>query len=209
MATIKQIEANRLNAQRSTGPKTDAGKAVSRLNNLKHGLRASTVVLSEESHEEFDAECQRLLDRYQPAGVDEEHLIEQLVVSWWQSARVGRLIAASFVQIRFEIATKSWAPPLPGETPLDTLMRQYADRDGARKAFNTFSQMEDRYNRAYARAEARLCKLQKERAKQPQPEPEPQPQPEAPLAPSCPFSPEAPLAPLAPLAPSCPSYPDN
>src|SRR4051794_5423883 len=40
MATAAQIEANRRNAQKSCGPKTDAGKAKTRLNALKHGGRA-------------------------------------------------------------------------------------------------------------------------------------------------------------------------
>ena len=38
MATPKQIEANRRNAQNSRGPATDAGKLASRKNSLKHGL---------------------------------------------------------------------------------------------------------------------------------------------------------------------------
>jgi hypothetical protein len=38
MATPRQIEANRRNAQKSTGPRTEAGRARSRLNALKHGL---------------------------------------------------------------------------------------------------------------------------------------------------------------------------
>src|SRR5438132_62932 len=38
MATEKQIEANRQNAQKSTGPKSDEGKEQSRANSLKHGL---------------------------------------------------------------------------------------------------------------------------------------------------------------------------
>ena len=44
MATAAQIEANRRNAQMSTGPKTEAGKAKASLNALKHGERAKIVV---------------------------------------------------------------------------------------------------------------------------------------------------------------------
>ena len=44
MATARQIEANRRNARRSTGPRTEAGKARSRLNALKHGKRAVAVL---------------------------------------------------------------------------------------------------------------------------------------------------------------------
>ena len=44
MATAAQIEANRRNAQMSTGPKTVSGKARASLNSLKHGERAKVVV---------------------------------------------------------------------------------------------------------------------------------------------------------------------
>src|SRR5947208_1307226 len=45
MASARQVEANRRNAQRSTGPRTPAGKARSRRNALKDGLTASTLLL--------------------------------------------------------------------------------------------------------------------------------------------------------------------
>ena len=43
MATAAQIEANRLNAQKSTGPRTDRGKARAKLNAIKHGMTARTI----------------------------------------------------------------------------------------------------------------------------------------------------------------------
>ena len=45
MTSKKQIQANRRNARKSTGPKTAKGKAVVRLNALKHGLRAENALL--------------------------------------------------------------------------------------------------------------------------------------------------------------------
>ena len=53
MATLKQIEANRLNALKSTGPKTEAGKASVKLNAMKHGLLSKQVLLPEDSESEF------------------------------------------------------------------------------------------------------------------------------------------------------------
>ncbi len=44
MASENQVEANRRNAAKSTGPKTAQGKQVVRMNALKHGLRAERVV---------------------------------------------------------------------------------------------------------------------------------------------------------------------
>ena len=56
MTTQAKIEANRRNAQKSTGPRTDEGKDKVRLNALKHGLTATTVVLP---HEDAGAYQQR------------------------------------------------------------------------------------------------------------------------------------------------------
>jgi hypothetical protein len=55
MASEKQFEANRQNAQKSTGPKTPEGRAAVRLNGVKHGLTAETIVLKGESEADFTA----------------------------------------------------------------------------------------------------------------------------------------------------------
>jgi len=51
MATTKQMIANKRNAQKSTGPKTEAGKDKSRRNALKHGLAGNGIVLPTEETE--------------------------------------------------------------------------------------------------------------------------------------------------------------
>ena len=54
MATTRQIEANRANSRKSTGPRTDEGKAAVRLNALKHGLSADCVIIPGEIIEYLD-----------------------------------------------------------------------------------------------------------------------------------------------------------
>ena len=55
MTSYRQIEANRRNALRSTGPRTDAGKQVSRRNAVRHGLTAETVIGALEDAEDYNA----------------------------------------------------------------------------------------------------------------------------------------------------------
>ena len=173
MATIRQIEANRRNAQRSTGPKTDAGKAAACLNRLKHGLRAETVVLPEESQEKFDALCAQLTDRYLPDGIEEDHLVEQMAVNWWRAARTGRMTSVIFSDARkCETGVRN-----PNPTPWD-VMRHAAFYDRSRQVLLAMSTLEQRYERSYEKARKELERLQKERKKQQQlAEPEPLPEP--------------------------------
>jgi hypothetical protein len=88
MATIKQIEANRANALKSTGPKTQAGKGRSRLNSRKHGLTAKSVVLWNEKQADFDELRDELVDEYNPRSAMEHELVENLAALLWRLRRV-------------------------------------------------------------------------------------------------------------------------
>jgi hypothetical protein len=55
MTSLRQIEANRRNALRSTGPKTEEGKKRSRRNAVRHGLTAETVIEMLEDPEDYKA----------------------------------------------------------------------------------------------------------------------------------------------------------
>src|SRR5712691_8274498 len=88
MATFKQFEANRRNAQKSTGPKTPEGKAAVSMNALRHGLRARTVVLPGENREEFNQLCDDLEVEWRPQSRTEHFYVEQMAVSQWKLTRM-------------------------------------------------------------------------------------------------------------------------
>ncbi|MBU2533383.1 MAG: hypothetical protein KKB37_11625 [Alphaproteobacteria bacterium] len=96
VASRKQIDANRLNAQKSTGPRTPAGKALSRANACKHGLTAERVLLPGESAEAFEAFCSEIRAYLSPEGPLEEQLVERAVSLMWRLQRVPEFEAALF-----------------------------------------------------------------------------------------------------------------
>lgn len=90
MATAKQIEANRRNAQRSTGPRTLDGKARTRLNALVHGLRMEEFeLLPNENREAYVARLTRWIEDLEPVGAVEEHLVRHAVDITWKLDRAN------------------------------------------------------------------------------------------------------------------------
>jgi hypothetical protein len=75
----RKLEANRRNAQKSTGPKTPEGKERSRRNALKHGF-SSQVVLPDQDRPAFEATLDRWNREAGPDNVVEEHLIRRAAV---------------------------------------------------------------------------------------------------------------------------------
>jgi hypothetical protein len=94
MASEAQIAANRLNARKSTGPRTPQGKAVMRRNPLRHGLSAASVVLFYESEAEFERFRQDLAQDFEPQGAEECALVEQIAILRWRLRRASRAEAA-------------------------------------------------------------------------------------------------------------------
>lgn len=93
MATPNQIEANRRNAQRSTGPRTPEGKAVSRFNAVKTGITAKSMVIPGEDPAELETLSAEYHDQFQPATALERFLVDDLVSADWQLRRLRRIEA--------------------------------------------------------------------------------------------------------------------
>src|SRR6266581_350194 len=84
VATDKQTAANRLNAQKSTGPKTPEGRAAVRLNGVKHGLTAETIVLKGESQADFTNMLESFEAEHDPTTPTEEAFVVQLALANWR-----------------------------------------------------------------------------------------------------------------------------
>jgi len=161
MATVKQIEANRRNALKSTGPRTPEAKAAVRMNALRHGLRARTVVLPAEDSEEFHQLCNDLETEWQPQSRTEHFYVEQMAISQWKLTRV-------------EVAEKSIvAQEVSAKTQIPLLDKLW--------------QCQGRLERSFARAQRDLERLQNSRRSPVQPGEAtrpPQPAPQVPASPA-------------------------
>src|SRR5882762_9217151 len=87
MATQNQIEANRRNAQNSTGPTSPEGKATSSMNALKTGIDAKAELLPYENPEAHATLIAEYYDRFQPATPEERCLVDRLISSEWLHRR--------------------------------------------------------------------------------------------------------------------------
>jgi hypothetical protein len=128
MATRKQIAANRRNALKSTGPRTDRGKAFTRLNALRHGLRAKAATVSAESLHELSQIRGQFLSSFQPQDPEQVRLVEQMACARWQLLNWQRA------------ETQFLSEPSP------------ADPLSQARTMDEFSQRQARYQRAFAKA---------------------------------------------------------
>lgn len=87
MATEQQIAANRANALRSTGPRTDTGKAASSLNAAKHHLTAKGLIILPGHEDAFAGLEAGLRDTLKPSGSLEEVIYKRAVESAWNLER--------------------------------------------------------------------------------------------------------------------------
>jgi hypothetical protein len=122
MASRKQLEANRQNATRSTGPKTQAGKARSRLNSRKHGLTAKMIVIGGEDPAQFEELRAELMEQHDPQSVLECELVERLSGILWRLRRVpffeAAILEAHKAELEeFAMTRRAWARHLFGTVP--------------------------------------------------------------------------------------------
>ena len=81
MTTTKQADANRRNALGSTGPRTEEGKAVSKLNAMRHGLLAQSILLPDEDPDAFDELYDNLMAELAPLGEIEGRLVDRIAAN--------------------------------------------------------------------------------------------------------------------------------
>src|SRR6266705_846206 len=102
MTPLRQLEANRQNARRSTGPRTDEGKLQSRRNALRHGLTAETVIEVLEDIEDYKAFEATIIADYDACTAVERELVLRLASLLWRIRR-ATAIETDLLRIQAEI----------------------------------------------------------------------------------------------------------
>ena len=145
----RQLEANRRNAQKSTGARTSAGKETSSRNHTIHGLCSNFTVLASESQAAYDSLFQRFLLIEQPGDDLERELIAKMTRHTWMSERAVRCQEGCFIeQPRSEQQIENNVTGLLVRTDLEVYVRYQIAHD-----------------RSYARAAAELAKRKAAREK--------------------------------------------
>ena len=83
MATQKQIQANRLNAQKSTGPRSVEGKARASMNALKTGIDAKTQLIRGETWTALEELSDEYYARFRPTAPEQRMLVDTLIDCEW------------------------------------------------------------------------------------------------------------------------------
>ena len=168
MASEKQIEANQKNAKKSTRPKTEEGKAVSRLNGLDHGLRTRCVdVLPHEDYALFAKRLELWHYEFQPSSDLVAFLVRQAAILSWKIERAERYEMARLAAKFKDAIDPCFSDPLPDPDVLNALFLKEADlasfdagNEGERIRRYQFS-----LQRALDRILARIAKIRADEAK--------------------------------------------
>jgi hypothetical protein len=156
MATEAQMRANTANAQRSTGPRTDQGKAKSAMNAIHHGMCvAATVLLPEEDPELLMAMTVEMTRDLDPQGPMERMLVDRIITAAW------RLRRAHIVECGiFERTDNVYDPGNGAKTFTQFLRRKFESACKSADALGKLSRYESAIERSLHRALSELRRLQ-------------------------------------------------
>ncbi len=159
LSSERRLVANRANAQLSTGPTTPQGKAKSSLNAVKTGLTGRTVLLPSEDAAAYEAHLARYRDEFQPVGVRETQLVQNLADTQWRLDRIPSLENGLFVLGRLR-----YAELFPDQEAMPLLDAHILMTEA--KHFKNLHLQESRLRRQYQQDAQELKERQAERKKE-------------------------------------------
>jgi len=196
-----RIDANRENAKKSTGPRSQAGKAASSRNRLVHGLRSNQTLLPEDDPQRFQAILDDHRTRFQPVGGAEEDLVLRIASIQWRLGRVFPMETAILRdRLNYDVASRDKyrnavhnddikyaeedgepaPPPLPDAVEGDLMGRAFMADCRATKSLSLLARYETSLDRSFDQSLQRLKYLQTARlapSAAPRRDPTPRPPP--------------------------------
>ena len=91
VTSLKKVLANRNNAKKSTGPRTENGKAWAKRNAVKHGLRAEHIITVCENKKEFEELKDQFVKELQPIDIISMQLVNRIVLTAWNLQRSDKI----------------------------------------------------------------------------------------------------------------------
>ncbi|HWY45925.1 MAG TPA: hypothetical protein VNX70_00990 [Bryobacteraceae bacterium] len=161
-AATNAASVNQSNAQKSTGPRTAAGKQRSSLNALRHGLTGHVVVLPTEDLTAYQRHLQRFVDQFQPKGALEGQLVQSLGDTTWRLNRVPAT-EATFLTLAAENQLDSIHTNEPRAASALALAQAFHQQS---QALANISIYEQRLARLFDRTLKQLREIQAERREQ-------------------------------------------
>ena len=159
MSTSAQIMANRANAQLSTGPTSESGKAKSSLNAVKTGLTGATVLLPSDDVAAYERLIASSFAEWKPETDREKVLVQCIADTEWRLLRIPSLESGIYALGRLQFASKFEDQP---EAVRSTLLDAYIFQTSRRDLTN-LSIQENRLRRQREKDQAELKQLQQER----------------------------------------------
>jgi hypothetical protein len=147
MPSANRLDANRANAQLSTGPQSIEGKAKVRYNSTRHGLAGKQVVIQGEDPAQYEALLEGLRESYRPVNTAEAILVEEIAQTFWRLQRARALEAEAFLMLS------------GGADPIIPFNAESARFDNIRRYMTTIE-------RAHHRAIEQLTRMQANRKKE-------------------------------------------
>jgi hypothetical protein len=150
-----QTAANQANAQHSTGPRSDGGKAITRFNSFKHGLTSQTCLLPWEDHEAYSLLHENHEREMKPLGEIEIELVRKIADTTWRlrrmSAQENNLFALSAIEDENTLET--------GDQVMDDCLAQARVLRDNSKSLVNISLYEVRLNRILEKAYDRFIAI--------------------------------------------------
>jgi hypothetical protein len=155
MATPSQIEANRANARRSTGPRTAAGKARSAANSTRHGFCSQSVLLPGDDPAEYQTLLDELREAFPCVDLPEHRFVREMADAEWRLRRVRQHQETLLTEACEEISSAD-----PSLDPDRVQVRAY---DQKSTTLAVLMRYETKFERQYDRAFKGWCSYQIQR----------------------------------------------